>query len=240
VYTTRAQQQAVIELADGTRMTLAPQTTLRLQHFGAQSRAIVLETGEAYFEVAHASGTPFTVRSGMATTQVLGTAFLVRYKAGESHAHVSVIDGKVRIVARAATSAHANGGLTLTAGQAGSVSDSSIQMSAADDLAPSTEWQSGHVVFHHTSVATVLQALSRWYGYHFRYVDQAFGAQSVTMRVSTRSSAQALATIEQLLAVNLTVVGDTVTLVPQAPRASQSMPRVRTYDVWTPTKEVGR
>lgn len=235
-YATGAHQQAVIDLADGTRVTLAPQTTLRLQHFGSRSRTVVLENGEAYFEVAHAAGHPFVVRSGTTTAQVLGTAFLVRYRVGDPHVHVAVTDGKVRVV----SPAHASTGLTLTAGQIGDVSDSTVRRSTVDDLAPSAEWETGHVVFRHTPVATVLRALSQWYGYQFRYEDQSIGAQSVTTVVSTRSSAQALATIEQLLAVNLTIVGDTITLIPHAPPSSQRAPRVRTYDLWTPTKEVGR
>jgi ferric-dicitrate binding protein FerR (iron transport regulator) len=130
--------------------------------------------------------------------------------------------------------------MTLTAGQVGDMTDSTTQLITTDDLAPDTEWASGRIMFRHTPLAKVLQTVSQWYGYQFRYADQALGAQSVTMIVSTRSSAEALAAIEQVLAVNLTVVGDTVTLVPRPPQSSRSTPRIRTYDVWTPTREVGR
>jgi transmembrane sensor len=196
----------------------------------------MLEGGEAYFEVARATGLPFMVRSGTATAQVLGTAFLMRYQADEAHVHVAVLDGKVHV----ATPNRVDSGLTLTAGQVGDVTDSTVQMMRAGELAPTAEWASDHVVFHHTPVAAILEALSQWYGYHFRYTDQSLGAQSVTAVVSTRSSAEALATIEQLLSVNLTVAGDTVTLVPHASRSKRNVPQTRTYDIWTPTKEVGR
>jgi hypothetical protein len=43
-----------------------------------------------------------------------------------------------------------------------------------------------------------------------------------------------------MLAVNLTVVGDTITLVPQPEPSTHRAPRIRTYDVWTPKSEVGR
>jgi transmembrane sensor len=236
VYATAAQQQAFIELSDGTRVTLAPQTTLRLQHFGTQSRTVVLDGGEAYFEVAHTSGVPFVVRSGTATAQVLGTAFLVRYAARDSHVRVAVTDGKIRLM----TSARVNPSVTLSAGQVGDATDSTTQMSTANDLAPGTEWAPGGIMFRHTPLAKVLQTVSWWYGYQFRYADQALAEQRVTIMVSTRSSAQALAAIEQVLAVNLAVVGDTITLMPQSSPSSQSVPRIRTYDVWTPTREVGR
>jgi transmembrane sensor len=239
VYATNASQQAIVNLNDGTRVTLAPQTTLRLSHFGAQSRTITLEAGEAYFEVAHASEAPFTVRIGGATATVLGTAFLVRHATGDPHVRVAVTEGKVRVMPATRTGSGATG-VTLTRGQVSDIVDSTIHVSTTNDLASGAECASGYIVFRDTPLATVLQTINQWYGYHFRYADSTLGAQIVTIAVSTRSSAEALAAIEQVLVVNLTVVGNTVTLVPQPPRASRSTPRTRTYDMWIPTKEVGR
>ena len=95
-------------------------------------------------------------------------------------------------------------------------------------------------MFRDTPLATILQTVSRWYGYQFHYADSTLGTRRVTMMVSTSSSAKALAAIEQVLMVNLAVVGDTVTLIPKSPRSSRSTPRIQTYDVWTPSREVGR
>ena len=236
IYATRPYQQAILNLDDGTRVTLAPQTTLRVLHFGARDRIVTLEKGEAYFEVAQTSGAPFIIHSGTATTQVLGTAFLVRYDPSNPHVRVAVADGKVRV----ATSARRAVVVTLTAGQVGDINDSTTHVSTADDLTPGTEWASGRIIFRDTPLATVLQTVSRWYGYQFRYADQTLGARSVTMAISTHSSAEALASIERIVAVNLTVVGDTVTLAQQTRRSGHSGPRIRSYDVWTPSREVGR
>jgi transmembrane sensor len=236
IYSTTVQQRAVINFDDGTRVTLSPQTTLKLQHFGPTSRVVVLDSGEAYFEVAKVVGAPFVVHSGAARAQVLGTSFLVRHDVGDSHVHVSVADGKVRVT----TSSRGDASITLSAGQMGDVTDSTTQVSNSDDLTPGTEWAPGRIMFRHVPAATVLKTVSLWYGYHFCYADQDFGKQNVTMIVSTRSSAEALAAIEQVFAVNLTVVGDTITLVPQSPRSGRNAPRIRTYDVWTPAREVGR
>lgn len=235
-YVTGPYQQGIINLGDGTRVTLAPQTTLRVLRFGTQERTVALENGEAYFEVAQASGAPFIVQSGTATAQVLGTAFLVRHNANDQHVHVAVTDGKVRVT----TPARPDKSVTLTVGQVGDVTDSVTHVSAVDDVTPGTERAPGRIIFRYTPLATVLQTVSQWYGFHFRYTDQTLGARTVTIMISTQSSADALAAIEQVLAVNLTVVGDTVTLAPQPPRSSRSAPRIRTYDVWTPIREVGR
>jgi transmembrane sensor len=217
-------------------VTLGPRTTFRVLQFGVNTRMVALERGEAYFEVAHAAGGPFIVASGAALTQVLGTAFLVRYDPANPHVRVAVTDGKVQLK----TSSHAKSGVTLTAGQMGEVTDSTTQVITVDDLSPGTEWTPGRVIFHDTPLATVLQTVSHWYGYQFRLTDQTLGTRNVTMVISTRSSAEALAAIERVLLVNLTVVGDTVTLVPQPARPNRNTPRIRTYDVWTPTREIGR
>lgn len=239
VYATTAQQQAIVNLSEGTRMTLAPQTTVRVLQLGTHARTLVLDHGEAYFEVAHASGLPFAIQSGRATIHVLGTTFFVRHARDDASVHVAVADGKVRMVVPGHEGARA-ADVTLAAGQAGDVTDSTTIVSAIQDSDSGTEWTSGRIVFHHTPVATVLQTISHWYGYHFHYADETLGTQNVTMMISTRSSAEALAALERVLGVNLNIVGDTITLIPQAPRAGDSVPRVRTYDVWTPTREVGR
>lgn len=236
VYTTRVGQQATITLNDGTRIVLAPQTTLRVAGFNVASRTVTLEAGEAYFTVASVPGVPFTVRSGVLTAQVLGTEFLVRHDRGEHHLHVAVVSGKVRMT----TPSRAASGLTLTAGQIGDMTDSTVQVSRLDDVAAEMEWVPGHLLFRNTLVSSILQTVSRWYGYRFRYADSALAQQRLTIDISTQSSAEALASIERILLVNLTVVGDTVTLTPQPTRSTHGTPRAPMYDVWTPTREAGR
>jgi transmembrane sensor len=224
-----------VTLDDGTRVTLAPQTTLRLHGFSQYQRTVSVD-GKAYFEVAHAAGAPFEVRSGSITTRALGTAFLVDHAPHGTRVRVAVEEGKVRMFSTVRTNAE----VTVTAGHVGEITDSSATIHAVVDSEPGTEWLQGQLVFYNMPVAVVLQTLSRWYGYQFRYADSTLSQRDVTISVSVRSSASALATLEQILNVNLTVVGDTVTLTPQASQRMKGIPRVRSYDVWTPTSEVGR
>jgi ferric-dicitrate binding protein FerR (iron transport regulator) len=240
-YATGPDQQATITLGDGTRVTLAPRTILRTVNDGNDggvTRTVVLEgeTGEAYFEVTPSSSGAFQVRSGMFTTRVLGTTFMVRHPVGSPRIRVAVAEGKVSVT----TLSQRHPSVTLTAGTIGEVDDSTVQINTVSELAPRTEWVRGRLVFRDMSVATVLQTLSHWYGYQFRCPDSTLALQTVTIGVNMRSSSAALATLEDVLRVNLTVVGDTVTLTPQATRQEKSRPRVRSYDVWTPTREVGR
>jgi transmembrane sensor len=234
-YATGAGQRATLALDDGTRVILAPQTTLRLVHFDASSRTVMLD-GEAYFEVLHATGTPFMVRAGSATARVLGTAFMVRHYRNDARARIAVTSGKVAI---SAASPHVAAAI-LTTGHVGDVTDSTVNVNTNGDAMSEAGWVRGKLIFHDVPLTQVLATLSRWYGYQFRFTDPALQQQNVTVGFNTQSSAAALALLEQVLGVKATVVGDTVTLAPRSARPSQSNTRIRTYDVWIPTKEVGR
>jgi transmembrane sensor len=237
-YTTRSGQQATLTLTDGTRVTLAPRTTLRLVRFGTASRTVILD-GQAYFEVAHATGTPFVVRTGTVTTQVLGTAFLIRHYTDDAHVHVAVAEGKVRVMAETPRRSGPSF-LTLTAGYVGDVTDSTILANAVDDVTRETDWLRGRLVFQDTPVSQVLQTLSRWYGYQFRCNEPTLTRQKVTVALDARSLSSALSMLERFLNVRLTVAGDTVTITPSQRRSTTDPVRIHEYDVWIPTREVGR
>lgn len=61
-------------LSDGSHVQLAGQTRIAV-HITPWSRHVVLERGEAFFDVAHEKERSFTVDAGGATVSVLGTAF---------------------------------------------------------------------------------------------------------------------------------------------------------------------
>jgi len=234
-YTTTAAQQANVMLDDGTRVMLAPNSRLRVVKFGAQSRTVDVD-GEAYFDVAPSNRAPFVVQGGHVAVRVLGTAFLVRHDAGTRGARVSVADGKVRVASRD----YPERGVTLFAGQIAEVTDSTAKVSAVSDVAPGTEWLHGQLVFRDMPLVAVLETLSRWYGYQFHCTDAELPRRVVTIGINMQSSADALAALEQILSVNFAVVGDTITLTPQSTKPAKGPARIRTYDSWTPTREVGR
>lgn len=214
---------------------LGSQSRLDVVNVDPKSRVVSLD-GEAYFMVAQSAKVPFLVQSGNIQTRVLGTEFLVRHAAGAEDTRVSVVDGKVYVASRI----HPDRGVLLSVGQTGALTDSTTHVSTIDDFAPGTEWIHGQLVFHHTPVATVLAAVSHWYGYRFQCADSTVLQRPITIAVSVRSSAEALSVIEQVLSMNVSVTGDTVTLTPQPVRPAKGTPRARTYDVWTPTREIGR
>ncbi|THV20223.1 FecR family protein [Peteryoungia ipomoeae] len=76
-FRTSAGETEVVTLADGSRVTLAPETAIA-EGFDPALRRIKLLSGEAYFEVTRDPQRPFTVEASNASVRVLGTAFGVR------------------------------------------------------------------------------------------------------------------------------------------------------------------
>lgn len=238
-YATRFGQQATFTLNDGTRVTLAPRTTLRLIRFGGASRTVELD-GQAYFQVTRSAGAPFLVRTGSIATRVLGTSFLIRHYSNDARVHVAVAEGKVDVASVVPGRRPLSSPVTLTSGYAGDITDSTVIVNALNDLTPETDWLRGQLVFRNATVSDVLQTLNRWYGFQFRCGDSTIAHKSVTIALDAQSPAIALSTLEQFLSVHLTVTGDTVTLTPYPSKSTPGMARKQAYDVWIPTREIGR
>jgi len=208
VYTTRVGERADVVLADGSRITLAPQTTLRVMpEFGASHRTVRLD-GEAYLTVMRADKLPFIVQTRTAMVRVLGTVFDVRSHATESNMRVAVVAGKVEVSALTGSRQR----ITLTAGQVGRVTDSTLAVVSQDDAAQYSAWSTGRFVFHNAPVSDVFATLNRWYGYEFKIADSTLNGESVTLGVSTQSGTAALATLERVLEVEMTFDGRIVTV----------------------------
>lgn len=233
-YATKIGQQAIVTLDDGTSVTLAPESKLRIGHFGAHNRTVELD-GEAYFDVTHVDGAPFVVRTGAVETRVLGTSFFVRRYASDATAHITVMTGKVAVGTHGQQSP-----LVVTAGRGADATDSTVVAMRDPAQAWEIGWLDGRLVFHDAPTPDVLQALHRWYGYEFRFADSTLAQRSLTVVISTRSSAEALGALKTYLNVDLRFDGQIVTLVPkQASRAVPSPSRVLPPTLTSP-KEVGR
>ncbi|MCJ2185115.1 FecR domain-containing protein [Novosphingobium sp. 1949] len=86
-----------VRLADGTRLTLDADTSLRVADSPAGTREVHLDKGRAFFSVTHDAAHPFTVHAGAMTVTDLGTRFEVR--TGASQTAVTLIEGQVAIAA---------------------------------------------------------------------------------------------------------------------------------------------
>lgn len=93
-YSTAAAEIRTIDLADGSKVWLGPDSALDVAWF-PNRREVHLRAGEAFFEVAPDAQRPFSVDMDGVKTTVLGTAFDVRRDA--YGVEIAVQHGKVRV-----------------------------------------------------------------------------------------------------------------------------------------------
>jgi transmembrane sensor len=147
------------------------------------TRRVVLDEGEAYFEVAKHADWPFIVTAGGRQVVARGTAFLVRRDEGTLA--VTLVEGRVTV---------APAGEAVTSLPAASVSPTSTQGSSSPALSESgsgpditlapgqrltfvdherptidkpaiervTAWQRGQVILDHTSLADAVSEMNRY------------------------------------------------------------------------------
>ncbi|EDM37274.1 putative anti-sigma factor [Pedobacter sp. BAL39] len=88
----------IVELSDGTKVTLSSGTVFRYpKKFTRNAREVFLEDGRGFFDVAKDKTKPFTVRSAKLATTALGTSFIVQNYKKYGYEKISLYTGKVRI-----------------------------------------------------------------------------------------------------------------------------------------------
>ncbi|WP_043825279.1 FecR family protein, partial [Delftia sp. RIT313] len=124
-------ERIVLNLPDASVLTLGPASRIATRYTRRQ-RAVVLERGEALFDVARDADRHFTIDAGQARITVLGTRFTVNRLPGL--VRVSVEHGTVRLAVKGAEGAPS---LLLQAGEVGELPDESA--GAAPGAAPGAD-----------------------------------------------------------------------------------------------------
>jgi transmembrane sensor len=148
----------IVPLTDGSKVELNTQTVMRAA-VNETKREIWLDSGEAFFEVAHREGEPFVVHAGRQTITVLGTKFSVRRD--KDRVTVNVLEGRVRVEDGDGTMTHA---AIITAG------DTAISRGASTLIAAKSEervesalaWRDGMLSFDQAPLTTVVAEFNRY------------------------------------------------------------------------------
>jgi len=149
-----------LQLADGTKVWLNSETTLRYPvQFNGTERRVEL-TGEAYFEVVRDEKVPFLVESGDQVTRVLGTEFNISSYRENPEITTTLVKGRVETYTKNAPATR----LQLAP------NEQSIFLKKEDSLTKHTvdtykyiAWKSGRFVFEDQDLGEIMGTLSRWY-----------------------------------------------------------------------------
>lgn len=167
-------QHRVATLADGTRVTLDGATRLEVR-LGAWRRQVELVRGEAFFDVAHDAGRPFTVRAPEGSARVLGTAFDL--ERGDGRLELSVRRGRVRLAPAGLIHRTAE----LTMGQRAFAKEGRLSAVRAFDL-HADDWRSGWLETDGISLARLVERLNRASATPITIADPTLGRQRVAGR----------------------------------------------------------
>lgn len=209
-------QRGTRTLADGTRVELNANTSIRFENRKAE-RHVLLAGGEALFTVARDPHRPFTVETPTGSVRVTGTTFNVRTEAGTSELEVTVVEGSVQVRPIAAHHAQESQPIALVPGdqlsaRAGKVSTQQLSANEVDDA---LAWRAGHIVFRDTPLQ---EALARYARHHGRSITAAPGVarQTIGGRYSIDDLSGFLSGLELMLPVkaNLDLSG-AYTVVPR-------------------------
>jgi transmembrane sensor len=170
VSTTSSELKQIV-LTDGSRVTLGARTRLTVQ-YGNCHRTILLDAGEALFNVAHDPRCPFTVIAGDGAITALGTEFSVRRTL--DRVTVQVAEGLVSVQPREALAPVAMPidttlpnvswpNAKLAQGQEvtylGNESRSPVE---SEDSRVATEWLDGRREYHHEPLEYLIADINRY------------------------------------------------------------------------------
>jgi transmembrane sensor len=155
-YSTPKGGRQTIALADGSRIELNTDTTLRVA-LDKSSRKVWLEKGEAYFQVRHNAERPFTVYAGERRVIDLGTKFLLRREHGRLD--VALMEGRIELEAKAG---HKR--TLLRPGDSAVVTANAVSVTRKNtkDLISKLGWRRGVVTFDRTTLADAVAELNRY------------------------------------------------------------------------------
>jgi len=218
-YFTRIGEQQTIELADGSVITLNTGGQLVVDYSGPERR-VLLERGEAYFEVVDDSQRPFTVDLGTHAVTVIGTAFDVRKDPGRYQ--VAVIEGAVTFHEATADLTASPPPVTMRGPgprrvEAGWVAEFDVSRNELTAFQPESmdryrDWRSGLLSFSYEPLSQVVRELNRYSRRKILIEDASVMDLSVYTVVRVTDIDGALQSLEQVLPIEVTRYYDRIVI----------------------------
>ena len=205
---TGLRQTKQLVLADGTRVWLNENTTLRYdEDFDDSVRAVYL-SGEAFFEVARNERQPFRIVSEGAVVRVLGTSFNVLAVPADTAVVVTVVSGVVALADEDDPSA----AVMLEAGERGVYQVANRRVRETTDVPPNAlAWHTGEMVFEDQRLPEVGRVLAKTYR-HSVVVDLAVADLRLTARFDDQPLDEVLEVLSLTLDIHYRKQGETIYL----------------------------
>lgn len=153
----------VLELCDGTRVWLNSQTRLVYPTCFVGSERVIELDGEAYFQVARDTATPFVVRAGKNAVRVYGTSFNVSAYREDGNMITTLETGSVGLWVGEKEYRLVPGDQADVTVATGTVVKHKVNADAY------CSWRNGTFIFEEERLESILNRLSRWYNVDIFY-----------------------------------------------------------------------
>jgi len=202
-YQTQTAETRSLLLADGSEVSLSPQSSIEVS-YSEEQRQVKLLAGEAFFDVAKNPERPFIVDARATRVTVLGTMFNVN---NSPHGvMVAVEEGRVQ-VAEQGVPGRLDTEVKLSAGQLISVSQTA-GLSQVQAIDPQTvgAWREDVRVYQARPLEQVLEDLDRYHPADLYIVDESLKALPVTAIFPTKDAQQMLTALESILPITVQAI----------------------------------
>lgn len=212
-------QTRTVTLDDGSTLMLSSDSEVEVR-MSAQLRELVLNKGEAWFDVHRDPARPFLVRAGARSVQAIGTRFLVRHDPSETV--VTLLHGSVRV----ADPELAQSLLLDTVEELRLRSGGEVQRRRIDaDFAGG--WMRGRLVFRETPLSAAVEEINRHVRPRLAVRDPALASMLISGNVRVGDSASVARALAFLLPLTVETApnGDLLLSAQASPPASASSSR---------------
>lgn len=166
----------VVELPDGTHVSLGSKTTFHYdKDFGKDKRIVYLE-GEAYFDVAKQKDKPFIIKTAEQDIEALGTKFNVMAYPTDSLVITTLLEGSVRLMTLG------GGRETILRPDQQFIYNRNRKTASLNyvDARQYTSWTTGYYYFSEQTLDAILDRLSHVYGAEFTVLSKSLNKRTFT------------------------------------------------------------
>lgn len=208
-YQTAKGGHEVVPLIDGSKVELNSDTKFTVQ-MAKNERVIMLDRGEAFFEVSHDANRPFRIIAGDHTVTVLGTKFAVYRNAGEIE--VAVTEGRVAI--GEGTSKNAAPQTVILPGDIAKTEHGTLLVlnKGLDAVERELSWRHGYIVLDKRTLKEAAEEFSRYHKVEFVIKDQKIARMLVSGRFKSDNLEGFLRLLEEGFGFHISRLNDKISI----------------------------
>lgn len=198
-------QPVEVILEDGTLITLNRDSRIRFKKkFASDERKVFLK-GEAWFEVASDSSSPFVIDAGSALVEVLGTSFNVNAYRENPVVEITVESGVVALTAKQEKQEQ----IVLKAGNSGKYNKQKRELELIQSADPNQiSWKTRDLYFNGSTLQEVVDLVNLVYDAHLVISNEALASCQITVTFKDQSLDAILNVLELTLDLEIRQEGN--------------------------------